>query len=247
MRVSKVLEVAVYAGRIILENGGETYRVEDTVCKICEAFDFHAECFATITGIVTSIKAKNDIPLSLTERISSRTTNLDKIHRVNGLARNAKNYSPDELMLLLQRIDKTKAYPDHVMLIASCLGAAGFTGMFEGSSNDIIGAFVIGGAIYALKNILGKLEVNPYITFSTGGALVSLLAIIFYKLNLIDSIDITTIGSIMLLVPGLAITNAIRDIIAGDIVAGMARGAEALIIAACLALGSGIIISKLLI
>lgn len=247
MRVSKVLEVATYAGRIILENGGETYRVEDTVCKICEAYGFEAQCFATITGIMASIKAKNDIPLSLTERISSRTTNLDKIHRVNGIAREAVNFSPDELMALLKRVDRIKTYSKRRNFFASCLGAASFTGMFGGSPKDFLGSLIIGGLIFFLKELFDKLELNPYLMYSSGGALTSLCAISFEKMNIIDSIDITTIGSIMLLVPGMAITNAVRDIIAGDLVAGMTRAAEAFIIASCLALGSGIIISKLLI
>ncbi len=246
MKASKVLEVATYAGRIILENGGETYRVEDTVCRICEAYGFEAQCFATITGIISSVKNKDGIPVSLTERITTRTTNLDKIHKINAVAREISNFSTDELMALFRRIDNGSIYSEIKVFIAHCLGAASFAGMFGGTPRDFMGAFIIGGLIYFLKALSEKMELNPYLMYSAGGCLASVSAILFSRIDLITSVDTTTIGSIMLLVPGMAITNAIRDIIAGDLVAGMARGAEALIIATCLATGSGIALSTLL-
>jgi len=246
MKASKVLEVATYAGRIILENGGETYRVEDTVCRICEAYGFEAQCFATITGIISSVKNREGIPVSLTERITTRTTNLDKIHKVNAVAREISNFSTDELMSLFRRIDNGSTYSETKAFIAHSLGAASFAGMFGGTPKDFFGAFIIGGGIYFLKRLSDKMELNPYLMYSAGGCLASVVSILFSRINLITSVDTTTIGSIMLLVPGMAITNAIRDIIAGDLVAGMARGAEALIIATCLAIGSGIALSTLL-
>ena len=246
MKASKVLEVATYAGRIILENGGETYRVEDTVCRICEAYGFEAQCFATITGIISSVKDRDGKPVALTERITTRTTNLDKIHKVNAVAREISNFSPDELMLLIKQIDSGLTYSEMKVFIAHCLGAASFSGMFGGTPKDFLGAFIIGGGIYFLKRISDKIELNPYLMYSAGGCMASVLAFLFFKLNIITSVDITTIGSIMLLVPGMAITNAIRDIIAGDLVAGMARAAEAMIIATCLAIGSGAALSTLL-
>ena len=47
----------------------------------------------------------------------------------------------------------------------------------------------------------------------------------------------------MLLVPGLAITNAIRDTIAGDLVSGIARAVEAFLTAIGVAVGTGVILS----
>lgn len=49
----------------------------------------------------------------------------------------------------------------------------------------------------------------------------------------------------MLLVPGLATVNAIRDTIAGDLVAGIARLTDAVITAAALAIGAGAVFSLL--
>jgi uncharacterized membrane protein YjjP (DUF1212 family) len=44
----------------------------------------------------------------------------------------------------------------------------------------------------------------------------------------------------MTLVPGVAITNAMRDVIAGDLLAGTMKGVEALLIALALAAGTAV-------
>jgi uncharacterized membrane protein YjjP (DUF1212 family) len=47
-----------------------------------------------------------------------------------------------------------------------------------------------------------------------------------------------TIGVLMLLVPGAALTNAMREIMAGDILSGISRIAEVLLLASAIALGT---------
>ena len=59
-------------------------------------------------------------------------------------------------------------------------------------------------------------------------------------LGLGENLDRIIIGALMALVPGIAITNAMRDIMAGDMVAGISKGAEALLIGAAIALGTAL-------
>ena len=89
--MNDILKVAVLAGQIILENGGETYRVEETIWRICMIYGAdEAECYVTPTGIMCSIIHNGDI-YSLNRRVSYRTVNLDKIDLVNNLSRNIKS------------------------------------------------------------------------------------------------------------------------------------------------------------
>ena len=86
--MNEILQVATFAGQIILESGGETYRVEDTILRICKTFGAEqAESFVTPTGIMSSICHKGEI-YSLTKRVVSRTVDLNKIDKVNDLSRN---------------------------------------------------------------------------------------------------------------------------------------------------------------
>ena len=71
----------------------------------------------------------------------------------------------------------------------------------------------------------------------------SLSAYICFRFGLINNISVPVISTLMLLVPGIAFTNSIRDLIAGDLVSGIARGVEAFMVGTALAIGSGITLS----
>jgi uncharacterized membrane protein YjjP (DUF1212 family) len=68
--------------------------------------------------------------------------------------------------------------------------------------------------------------------------IIGLLSLIFVEIGLGHQLDKIIIGSVMALVPGLLLTNAVRDLMAGHLVSGLSKGAEALLTA--FAIGSGI-------
>jgi len=240
--LNKTLEVATYAGKMILENGGETYRSEDIVVRICESYGYSASCFAVLSGIMVSITDK-DKTLSAVIRIKSRTINLEKVHQLNDLARNANNYDCFEFLEKLKKIDKTPRYSVLINLLAYSLTGSAFAVLFGGTSKDFFGTLPIGIAVYLLSYSFSKYELNGIFVNTFGGAISAFLAYYFQSLGWVDNTDKVIIGSIMILVPGIALTNGIRDIIAGDYMTGMSRGLEALLVATSLAIGTGFAIS----
>lgn len=244
MDFNKVLHVATDAGRIILESGGETYRVEETISRICHAFGVDdAESFVTPTGIIVSISDKCEKSYSLVRRVQNRTVNLEKIHEVNDLARNIteNKYTLDEVTEKLKNIDNGIRYSENITILWSAIAAGAFAILFNGSFKDFCCAFAIGLLLKKFTIVSTNLSINAFFINSIGGALASVLALTLGKFSLASNVDSVTIGSIMLLVPGLAITNAIRDTIAGDFLSGLIRGAEAFLIAVSIASGSGVI------
>ena len=110
--MNEILQVATFAGQIILESGGETYRVEDTILRICKTFGAEqAESFVTPTGIMSSICHKGEI-YSLTKRVVSRTVDLNKIDKVNDLSRNilSRNLTVDQFKEELIKINEGERY-----------------------------------------------------------------------------------------------------------------------------------------
>ena len=118
--------------------------------------------------------------------------------------------------------------------------------MFGGDIKDFIGATLIGAVIKIIAVICQKLNINDFFINSLCGGITAFLAIILIKLHICSNIDKTIIGSIMLLVPGLTITNAIRDTIAGDILSGVTKTAEAIFVAVSIAVGTGAVLSLFL-
>lgn len=244
MDINKILHVATDAGRIILENGGETYRVEETIERICYSFGVEdASSFATPTGIIVSVSDKCEKSYSLVRRVQNRTVNLQKIHEVNDLARNITltKYTLDEVSNLLNKIDNGIRYSEKETIIWSALAAASFAILFDGNIKDFICAFIIGLLLKKFTILSSNLSINSFFINSIGGAFAALMALTLGQFSLASNVDSVTIASIMLLVPGLAITNAIRDTIAGDFLSGLIRGAEAFLIAVSIAAGSGLV------
>lgn len=242
---NKVIHLAVEAGKIILQNGGETYRVEETMMRICYAFNIkQVDCFVTPTVIMLSITDSGGKTISLIKRITSRTVNLEKISQVNDLSRTISNksLSLNYVELRLTEINGLLGYNLKFLIVASAFSAGSFTLLFGGSIKDFYVSLVIGSIIKIVCVVLNKLKMNEFFINSIGGAIASLIALISVYFNIGENKDIIIIGSIMLLVPGLVLTNAIRDTIAGDLVSGISRAVEAFFIAVAIAVGSGIVI-----
>lgn len=244
MNYNQIAHLAVEAGRIILENGGETYRVEETMLRICKAYGIkESDSFVTPTGIILSMTDSLGHTTSIVKRIKKRTVNLEKVSRVNDLSRKLSSvqYDPDLISIQLQEIDMTKRYSTLITLLFGSLAAGSFTLLFGGNSQDFCTSFIIAAIIKYVTKILDDLYMNEFFINTLGGAIAALLALLSVHFNIASSIDKVTIGSIMLLVPGLAITNAIRDTLAGDLVAGITRAIEAFLIAIGIAVGTGIV------
>lgn len=242
--INKIIQLACRAGKITLENGAEIYRVEDTIKRICNTYGImHADSFVTPTVIILSVVDNEGKTHSLLHRITYRTVNLDKVSKINDLSRHivSNGLAVESFEAELDKIEKLKSYSNRTVVIFSSLGAGFFTMMFGGTPKDFVISCIIGILLKILSISLNSLKLNEFFTNILGGAIAALVALISSKLGFADNIDKIIIGSIMLLVPGLAITNAIRDTIAGDLVSGVSRAIEAFFVAIAIAVGSGII------
>lgn len=246
MDTNKVLIVATYAGQIILESGGETYRVEETIIRICENYGLKdAESFVTPTGIMCSALKENSESISIVKRVKNRTVNLERIDLVNDLSRSIELQTMpiDTLKDELDKIASTSVYPPYIDVLFSALAASGFSFMFGGNLKDFFCAFFIGIIIKTTVHVATSLDINSFFINSIGGAIGELLALLCINSGIGTHLDTIIIGSIMLLVPGLSITNAIRDTIAGDLVSGLTRAADAFLVAISIAAGTGAVLS----
>lgn len=241
---NRILNAVSKAGKIMLANGAETYRVEETAMRIALAFGFTAaDIYATPTVIILDCKDKYNISYSRVLRIENRTFNLDKIAKINNLSRNIESskLSLDAFEDELNKIELENGYPNTIAVICAAIGAGFFTLILKGNVNDFWCAFFIGALIKYTLIWLSKFGVTDFFMNTVGGMEAAMFAIMLYEFNLCSHYDKTIIGSIMLLVPGIAITNAIRDTISGDLVSGITRGIEAIFTAIAIALGTGLI------
>lgn len=245
---SKILYLVGLAGRIMLENGGETYRAED-ICKyICYAYGIDdVESIALPIGIFISVGDEKSGETTLIKRIKKRSINLDKLDKLNNLSRkiSSGNINIEDAIIELKEIDKPLVYKKHKWLKFSYegLSAGFFSLLFFGGFFEFICAFIAGLLVTLVTEKLVKIESHPFFVALIGGVIISSVAFIFQLMPINIDSKIAIISGMMPLLPGLAMTNAIQDAMRGDLVSGLARGAEAIIIATSLAIGVGMILS----
>jgi len=239
-----ILEVSSFAGKILLENGAEIFRVEQTARHICRIYDLeHCECFATPTAIMISIIGKNGEVHSVVRRITKRGVNLRKVALVNEFSRELSDGSSsfEQIKADLKRIDELPGYPLWFMLLTAAVGTAAFTLVFSGGRLDFWWGFLTGGMVHLLVTAMASRSSGPFLTNLAGGGSCALFARVLAHLGGGDW-WIITISALMLLVPGMLMTNAFRDLAAGDVLSGLSRAAEALCIAVSLAGGAAFVI-----
>jgi len=243
MDINQLARAVTRVGTILLESGAETYRVEDTMSRVCKVFGADVvDAYVTPTMLLISFSIKGELVHNI-KRTSIKSVDLTKIDRVNAVSRYIVNHpmNLEEFMEILDKIDREKKYDDYVMLLGAAISTFGFGFFFGGTIKDAICALVLGFLLKLFVMGLNKIDFNSFFTNLLGGAFTTIGAFIFSYLGLCDSLDKVIIATIMLLVPGLALTNAIRDSVSGDLLSGLARTVEAIFIAVAIALGSGLV------
>ncbi len=243
----KILILALYAGEIMMKSGAEIYRVEDTIVRICKACKVpYVECFATGTGIFLSLDngGPDDDMYTFLKRIESTSIDLWKISEINSFSRkfSTTDLSVEEGLQLLKKIDANKPYLLQVKLLGACLIGSSFCLMFGGGITDCIGTLFAVAASYSLSFIINKLKFNNFIKIFLSCALSTSIALLLNYTGLTSLIGPVIIGSVTIFLPGVAITNSARDLLSGEMLAGIAGGTEAIISAVAIASGVGLIL-----
>lgn len=248
MTSSELIAVSVNIGAALLENGAEIYRVEESISRICLAYGAtEANVYAVPTAIITSFVRDGAQPVTRVRRIHHRGTNLGKLDQLNSLCREICS-SPMDYQKIDSRIAEIAGsctFPNHHLCLAT--GGIGFffTLLFHGSFPEAVSAFGICIILWLIYSGMQCLRFNGLFIHIISAAWVSLAAVCCYRLRFIPTYSNVIIGSIMFLVPGLPITNAIRDLVAGDVMAGISKFTEALLVAAGIAVGVALPLSIL--
>jgi len=238
-----LFNTAVLAGEITLESGAEIFRVEDTARRILALTGFETvQVFATTTGLFVTLADPSDpdlAPVTQVRRINSRSANLRRIAMVNEVSRElcAGKIQPEEALERLKKIRSMPQYPEWVINLGFLLSTMGFAVIFGGGIWDILISGICCLAMEA-AGLLTKKMTSGFMDNAIRTIPIAFVANLFGFFFPVLSVDIIIISSIMPLVPGVAITNAIRDTLQGDYNAGLARCAEAFVCALAIAVGS---------
>ncbi len=239
LTIREVLDLTTSIGYHIIKNGGEINRAEDTATRIGKAYGMdQVHVFAVSATIIISVE-KNGVTKTQSKRVNGPSTNLDRIEQLNRLSRKICEETPgfQEVMAEIAAIESRHCYSKWMMVLCYALVGGAFAVFFGGALPEFLVGLFVGALVRLVMWLLENLKAASFLMSAIGSAVmvtaVKLVTLIYPGLNA----DATIAGVVMNLVPGVLLTNCIRDIIATDYNAGMAKLVEAIFISCSIALG----------
>lgn len=235
-----LLDCALDIGEQMVICGAEISRVEDTIERICRAYGAQRVDVFTITScIITTVKFENGRPITQTRRIHASCNDLTKLDKLNALSRYICETKPDcdKIRREFKRLSASKAYPIMGQYANFALISASFSVFFGGSWQDALVSGVIGIILKWLTLLCSHYDINNVLSNVVCSMVGGYIAVLALRMGLGDSFDKIAIGNIMLLIPGIQLTNSLRDMIGGDTVSGILRLCNALLGSVAIAIG----------
>lgn len=236
-----LLELAADLGFELAMCGAETFRIEESVGRVLQAYGVRSEVFAIPNSLTVSIETDQGQPMTCLRRIGIHGNDLDGVEVLSGLSRKLCQETPplEEARRWLEESRKNRrSYPLIISLLGHFLGAFGFSLLFGGSIMDAICGGFCGLIIGIINRFTARLKANQFFSIIAASFPMALMAYAISAAGIADNADMVNIGALMILVPGLLFTNAMRDIIFGDINSGTNRIVQVLLIAAAITTGT---------
>ena len=237
-----VLNLAISVGEVLLKNGGEIYRVQETVTRILEAYgiqDYHV--FVITNGIFATVDEGQEDAGSMVRYVPIGEVNLKRVAEINQLSREIceKKCSLAEAFGKLEECRNSPSAGNLALVFACGVGSAGFCYLLGGRFYDSIVSFFLGILLDVFLLFAAKRHASRLIMNILGSALVTAgsLSLLVAGAGILS--DKVIIGGIIPLVPGVALTTAIRDLFSGDYLSGSIRLIDALLTGMCIAIGVG--------
>jgi len=238
--LKQILTCAMDIGEQMLICGAEVHRAEDSVSRICKALGAdRTDAFIITSCMIVTVYDKDGRAHCQTRRIKNAGTDIEKLHRLNMLSRKIciEKPSVSDIYKEFNNICDIKPYPFIVQFFSFALIAVAFTLFFGGNWKEALISAIIGGLNQIAVMISERFRFNKIFSRFLCSAIVTLLAFFAVKFNFIDMVDTVIIGNIMTLIPGVGLTNAIRDLFIGDSISGILRSVEAVLNALAIAAG----------
>lgn len=242
-QMQELIDSVMLAGKIMIESGADMARVDDTLKRIARNGGIkEPKIFETTTGIMMSAP---DYKLAQVEPIQKRTIDLEKVSRVNDISRafQLKKITVEEMKVKLEFIDKKAPFFAWTwQVLAAAMISCTLMIMYNGHWQDFITTAVIGGLGYACYYFINTTFKIKFVSEFLASLVIGVLSVLAVRNNLGISVGMIIIGSVMPSVPGVPITNSVRDVLAGHLLSGLARGTEALLSASAIALGIAMVL-----
>ena len=243
MDYNQLLDLAVDLGYELSMSGAETFRVEDSISRILKTYGLEPEVYAIPNCIHVSVTMPDGKSLTEMRRVGFHGNDLDSVEIFSALSRRICAERPDDVtgrQWLNEAIASRRNYHWVTQLIGYFVGVFAFTIFFGGNIADAFCGGISGVAVGCSVMFMDRLQANHFFKTLLASIPLALIPYIFGAVGICPRPDMATIGAVMVLVPGLLFTYAMRDIIYGDTNSGVNRIVQVLLIAVAIACGTAV-------
>ena len=227
-------------GEMLLASGAEVKRVEDTITRLCNVYAFvRVDVFTITSSIVLTVRTPGGRILTQTRRILARDTDLGRVEKVNALSRQlcAQPVPLGVFQREVARLRRDGTSPVWIQRVMYVIISAAFCLFFGGTATDAAAAAIAGLVLFQTLLLTKPLGLNGTLQCMMASFITGLAVVLLFWLGIGQNPDKISMGNIMLLIPGIAFTAALRDIINGDTLAGIMGLCEAILRAMAVAIG----------
>lgn len=244
---NQIYDVAMEAGTILLQNGAEISRVEETMDRICKYYGAESmDSFVLSNGIFITGGYKTGKAYARVEHIPVSGAGLDKVVAVNQLSREVEEGKYERIEQVKEKLEDISNIPPAKKLhriLASGIGSGFFCVLAGGTLPDCIAAFIAGFVLYVYVVCISEKYLSKILGNILGGAIIVAVCVLCLQLKIGNHLENIISGAIMPMIPGVAFANGIRDIANGDYIAGSVRLLDAILRFICIAIGVGVAFS----
>lgn len=242
-----VLQLALEVGVGILSCGGSVSRVETAVDRICRAYGATEVNVAAFPSMIIASACNADgHEFSYMKRVYSTSQNLALLEKYNQLSRDicTNKYPSAQGLKMCSELAHSKQRNKWITVVGSALVAGIYSIFFGGDILDFFPAFLVAFVMAWLNELLSTRSLNAYATTFILSLVGGVLSVSLCKLLCICGLTVhgsrVMIGTIMILVPGLLTTNAVRDMFTGDLMSGTFQLLNGILITLVIAAGYGV-------
>lgn len=237
-------DVTVSLGEIILVNGGELFRAHESMVRVAEYLGLdNFETYMLANGVFSSV-CIGDLYYSCQIRYSPlRQIELARVEAANALSRDIVEgrYTLAEIRTKIEEIENLRASGDWLKILAASTSAGSFCYLFKGSLADSLAAFFAGFIMYFFSlKVLQRLQFPKMMVTIINGVVAGSCCVLFLYLGFGDNLNQMIIGAIFPLMPGIAFTNGVRNLLENDYLTGIIRLTNAAVVSLCIAIGVGL-------
>lgn len=238
--IEYILDFAANLGCKMLSVGANLERVNDTMYRVCCSYQLKSISIFSLSSLIT-ISAKSQTNQAGTRQVSvhSVSNHLEKLNRFNQLSRKvcSEKPAPKKLAQMLEDADTVKKSPLWTVILGHLFSMTSLCAIYGGSLLDILAVDINTIILYWLGEYFDRRNINRIVVNTLCAWAAGTLSLFFVWIGLGDNLFIIITTNSMMMIPGISLMNAVRNILCGNEMNGILEFLKVILESVAIVLG----------